>query len=95
MNILIQQYRLFNDSDILIDYIVNHQTMVYDKIDNLNSQDIVWKRKSLFTTITNGIDIQTAKTGLIGITLSVIKRILEATKRDYTDTFGKSLMNWS
>jgi len=37
MNILIQQYKLFNDSDILIDYIVNHQIMVYDKIDNLNS----------------------------------------------------------
>jgi hypothetical protein len=34
MDILIQQYKLFNDSNMMIDYIVNHHIMVYDKIDN-------------------------------------------------------------
>jgi len=32
MNILIEQYRLFNDSDLMIDFITNHKIMVYDQI---------------------------------------------------------------
>lgn len=34
MNIIIDQYKLFNDNNLMIDYIVYHKIMVYDKITN-------------------------------------------------------------
>jgi hypothetical protein len=36
MNILIEQYKLFNNNNLMIDYILHHKIMVYDKIDNPN-----------------------------------------------------------
>jgi hypothetical protein len=44
MNILIEQYKLFNDDNLMLDYIIYHNIMVYDKITNpsilLNTQNI-------------------------------------------------------
>lgn len=34
MNILIEQYKLFNDNNLMIDYILHNKIMVYDKIIN-------------------------------------------------------------
>jgi len=44
MNILIEQYKLFNTDNLLIDYIINHNIMIYDKISDasllINSPEI-------------------------------------------------------
>jgi len=36
MNIFIEQYKLFNDNNLMIDYILHNKIMVYDKIDDPN-----------------------------------------------------------
>ena len=36
MNIFIEQYKLFNDNNLMIDYILNQKIMVYDKINDPN-----------------------------------------------------------
>jgi len=47
MNILIQQYKLFNDDNLMLDYITSNNIMVYDKITNptqlLNIEHINYK----------------------------------------------------
>lgn len=57
-------------------------------IDTLRYNDIICKNK-LFMMVSNGTGIRTALTGLIGITSSVVKRLLQARERDYIDTSGK------
>jgi len=52
MNVIILQYKLFNDNNLMIDYILNNKIMVYDKIDdpkkllntmNINYLDLTFK----------------------------------------------------
>jgi hypothetical protein len=52
MNILIEQYKLFNNNNLMIDYILNHNIMVYDEItdpkqllnvNNINYLDLEFK----------------------------------------------------
>ena len=67
--------------------ILTHRGFV--NIDTLRYNDIIWKNKSLFTRVSGGLDILTLINGLIGITISVVKRLLEAKERDYIDLYGK------
>lgn len=66
--------------------VLTHRGFV--NIDALRYDDVVWKEKKLFMTVSGGIGIRTAINGLKGITISALKRLIEAGERDYTDTFG-------
>ena len=36
MNIIIEQYKLFNNNNLMLDYVLNHKIMVYDEIKDPN-----------------------------------------------------------
>lgn len=64
-------------------------------IDTLRYNDTIWKKTLLFTKVSGGLDIQTVRDGLLGLTTVAVKRILEARGRDYIDLFGKKKMGLS
>lgn len=69
--------------------VLTHRGLV--NIDALRYDDVIWKKKQSFTTVSNGIDIHTVLNGLKGITISALKRLLEARGRDYIDIYGEKL----
>jgi hypothetical protein len=55
MNILIEQYRLFNDNDLFIDFVTNHKIMVYDQI--TNPQDLLNCSEIHYSDLTFNYDL--------------------------------------
>lgn len=69
--------------------VLTHRGVV--NIDTLRYNDIIWKGKRLFMTVSSGLGIRTVIDGLKGITISALKRLMEARERDYIDTYGERL----
>ena len=70
----------------------NHPVMTQRglvELDALRYNDVIWRKKSLFTQVSGGQDIRTVLRGLIGVTSAVARRIVEAKNRDYIDLYGK------